>query len=184
LRSNSHARITYSGNETVYNGIPDWIYEEEVLYNDQAMWWSPDSSHLAFVTFDDTAVDEYSFPVYGPTNPEVPFPRTSQRYPVAGRQNPQVTVSVLCVDTFITTVLHWDGAFLKNEGIVFEIAWLGNSVMLLKEMNRVANDGHVVIFNFDNCVHPNAGYMARKLHLETGDGWIDNVSLHFLCLDQ
>ncbi|KAJ7454055.1 dipeptidyl aminopeptidase [Mycena galericulata] len=169
------ARITYSGNETVFNGIPDWVYEEEVLYDDRAMWWSPDSSHLVFLTFDDTAVDEYSFPIYDRTDPGNPFPQRTHRYPVAGRQNPEITVNVLCVERLITTVLRWEDSFLKNEGIVFQVVWLGNHVLLLKEMNRVANDGHVIIFNFDGSEHSNTGYMARKLRPEAGEGWIDNA---------
>ena len=29
-----------------YNGIPDWVFEEEVLEGNEALWWSPDSSKL------------------------------------------------------------------------------------------------------------------------------------------
>ena len=38
---------------------------EEVLSDDHALWWSPDSESLLFVGFDDTGVHPYSFPIYG-----------------------------------------------------------------------------------------------------------------------
>ena len=40
---------------------------EEVIADDHALWWSPDSQKLLFAAFDDTDVMPYSFPVYGPS---------------------------------------------------------------------------------------------------------------------
>jgi dipeptidyl aminopeptidase len=59
-------RITKTGSKTVFNGVPDWVYEEEVFSADKAFWFSPDSKYLAFLSFDETAVEEYTFPVYNP----------------------------------------------------------------------------------------------------------------------
>lgn len=49
----------------VYNGIPDWVYEEEVLGTDAASWFSPNGRMLAFVKFNDTNVREAVYDVYG-----------------------------------------------------------------------------------------------------------------------
>lgn len=49
----------------IYNGIPDWVYEEEVLGTDAASWFSPDGKFLAFVRFDDTEVSESVYDLYG-----------------------------------------------------------------------------------------------------------------------
>lgn len=38
---------------------------EEVFGSNDAMWFSPDGSKLAFATFDDTNVKIMSFPYYG-----------------------------------------------------------------------------------------------------------------------
>jgi dipeptidyl aminopeptidase len=59
-------RITRTGNETIFNGVPDWVYEEEVFSSDSATWWSPDGKKLAFLSFDESEVHVYSFPVYNP----------------------------------------------------------------------------------------------------------------------
>ena len=37
----------------IYNGIPDWVYEEEVLATNYAMYFSPDGKRVAYAHFDD-----------------------------------------------------------------------------------------------------------------------------------
>ena len=46
----------------LYNGIPDWVSEEETFEDNKALWWSPDSSRLVYGVFDDTDVDIINLP--------------------------------------------------------------------------------------------------------------------------
>ena len=84
----SSIRITNDGNETIFNGIPDWVYEEEVFGSDSAVWWSPDGKKLVFLRFDESEVPIYSFPIYNPDRfspgaaPYATF--TNMRYPKPG----------------------------------------------------------------------------------------------------
>ena len=58
-------QYTTDGSDVVYNGWASWVYFEEILGRGSryaAFWWSPDSSRLAFMRFDDTPVPE--FPIY------------------------------------------------------------------------------------------------------------------------
>lgn len=58
-------QITIDGKSMdIYNGITDWLYEEEVMYQTNAMWWSPDNLKLAYIKFNDTMVEFYSFQLY------------------------------------------------------------------------------------------------------------------------
>ena len=50
---------------TIFNGICDWVYEEEVFSDTKAMYFSPDGKHLAWVEFNDTEVDVMPLQVYG-----------------------------------------------------------------------------------------------------------------------
>jgi len=51
-------QLTSSGREDiVFNGIPDWVNEEEVFEDHKAMYWSPDGSKLVYGVFNDTLVD-------------------------------------------------------------------------------------------------------------------------------
>nr|CAD7426093.1 unnamed protein product [Timema monikensis] len=59
-------QITRTGEPGVYyNGVPDWVYEEEVFGSGSAFWISPRGDSLAFAVFNDTEVDEFSYFLYG-----------------------------------------------------------------------------------------------------------------------
>ncbi len=59
-------RVTTTGvHDTVYNGVPDWVYEEEVLSSKKALWFSPDGAMLAYATYDDSRVPVMTLPYYG-----------------------------------------------------------------------------------------------------------------------
>ena len=71
--------MTNTGNSSLFHGVPDWVYEEEIFSSNFALWWAPDSSKIAFLSFDETAVPEFSFPIYNPTEDAtavVPYTRT------------------------------------------------------------------------------------------------------------
>lgn len=73
----------------IYNGIPDWVYEEEVLGTDAASWFSPNGQKLAFVKFDDTNVREAVYDVYGEgVYPGDQYPKEIHlRYPKVCKSN-------------------------------------------------------------------------------------------------
>lgn len=82
--------ITQSNDATViFNGIPDWLYEEEILGQNNAIWWSPNGTRLAFASFNDSMVDIMTFSRYGSYhdfNNLYPFVE-SIRYPKVSKMN-------------------------------------------------------------------------------------------------
>ena len=38
---------------------------EEVLSSNHALWWSPNGEHVAFLTFNDSGVKSFQYPIYG-----------------------------------------------------------------------------------------------------------------------
>lgn len=60
---------------------------EEVISDAYTLWWSPDSQRLLFAAFDDSAVRQYSFPVYGnyeeqyTTLETIAYPKVTQPCP-------------------------------------------------------------------------------------------------------
>ncbi|KAJ3558705.1 hypothetical protein NM688_g763 [Phlebia brevispora] len=167
--ASSAVRVTSSGNASLFHGVPDWVYEEEVFSNDYALWWSPDANKVAFLTFDETAVDEFTFPIYNPTENSytvVPYPgHVTMKYPKPGYNNPIVSVNVFALDDYLDAVddgdpeedaldeatleLTWEGRIASNNSVISEVAWVGNSTLLVKEVNRAATNGSVVLFNLD-----------------------------------
>ena len=51
---------------TIYNGVADWLYEEEILGTDTALW--PHAASLAFLSFNDTEVEAGTFILYRVTS--------------------------------------------------------------------------------------------------------------------
>jgi dipeptidyl-peptidase-4 len=52
-------QYTTDGNSSVYNGWASWVYYEEIIGRPshfKAFWWSPDSSQIVFMRFDDSPV--------------------------------------------------------------------------------------------------------------------------------
>ncbi|THU97687.1 dipeptidyl aminopeptidase [Dendrothele bispora CBS 962.96] len=195
--STSPIRVTHSGNASLFHGVPDWVYEEEVFGTDYALWWSPDSQKVAFLRFDETDVDEYSFPVYNPTEDnDAVIPYTSEvtmKYPKPGYNNPLVSVHVFDLGKFltdedvinagfpaenVTMTLDWDGRHPVENSIILEVAWVDDEQLLIKEVNRNADNGNVIFFDFKGTADSRSnGRVVRKLGKEGehGDlGWIDN----------
>jgi len=198
-------RVTSSGNASLFHGVPDWVYEEEVFSADYALWWSPDSRKVAFLALDETKVPEFTFPVYNPTeDSHTVVPYTSEvvmKYPKPGYPNPLVSVHVFDLERYLdehdisddevstsefpavnqTLTLDWNGRHPLTDSIVMEVAWVGNSTLIVKEVNRNADDGNVVLFDLEAATlrQRSTGRVVRKLgkNGEQGDdGWIDHVS--------
>lgn len=87
----------------VINGVPDWVYEEEFGFS-SAMQWSSDSKLLSFIRFDEEAVKEFAFTLYGAYSPNYPQytlynGEMRYKYPVAGEVNSNVSVVTYTVET-------------------------------------------------------------------------------------
>ncbi|KZT59115.1 dipeptidyl aminopeptidase [Calocera cornea HHB12733] len=180
-------RVTHDGSATVFNGVPDWVYEEEVFSSDFALWWSPDSRRIAFLRSDETAVDEFVFPVYNPSGdshtvePYTSF--TTMKYPKPGYANPIVSAMLFDLsnydayfpeDTTSVVTLDLPGTLDIKDRVIQEVVWVGNTSLLIKEVNRAADEGSVMLFDVSSGM---AGTVVRTLGGDGGEwndgGWID-----------
>ncbi|KAJ7230529.1 dipeptidyl aminopeptidase [Mycena pura] len=193
--SSAPIRLTTTGSTSLFNGVPSWVYEEEIFSAASALWFSPSSTKLAFLISDESLVDEFTFPIYNPTeDADAVIPYTSEvkmRYPKPGYRNPLVDVAVFDLEAYLTEenpeveylTLNWAGRHLEDDSIISEIKWVSDDMLILKEVNRNADDGSVVLF--DKLAKSSAlslaererGIVVRKLGKdgeEGDDGWIDN----------
>lgn len=77
-------RITNTGetSQKIFNGVPDWLYETEILKTSHTVWFSKDGVYLMFLSFNDTSVGEYSYPWYNSKSVDAIYPEVrSFRYP-------------------------------------------------------------------------------------------------------
>uniref|UniRef100_A0A8C9GB63 Dipeptidyl peptidase 4 n=1 Tax=Pavo cristatus TaxID=9049 RepID=A0A8C9GB63_PAVCR len=89
-------QITSNGEENkIFNGIPDWVYEEEMFGSHSALWWSPNGNFVAYAAFNDTEVPVIEYSFY--SEDTLQYPKTIRiPYPKAGAKNP--TVQFFIVD--------------------------------------------------------------------------------------
>ncbi|MBF4982805.1 S9 family peptidase [Nonlabens mediterrranea] len=91
LASGTTTQVTTDGlNNKLINGVSDWVYEEEFAIV-RAYQWSPDSKQIAFISFDESEVPEFSMDVYGN---ELYQKQDVFKYPKAGEKNAVVGLHV------------------------------------------------------------------------------------------
>ncbi|KAJ1036443.1 hypothetical protein NDA13_000323 [Ustilago tritici] len=96
-------KVTEDGAATIFNAVPDWVYEEEIFGSDSVMWFSPGGTKLVFLRLDETAVPVYEFPIYSPDPYRAGFTTpyqkmTKMKYPKPGFPNPVVSVKMIDLD--------------------------------------------------------------------------------------
>lgn len=199
-------RVTDDGSSSTFNGVPDWVYEEEVFQSNGALWWNPLGDTIAFLKSDEKDVRDYTLQYYNPTGEAMdpqPYPenfvmkwvlhasfcaspltRPCFRYPKPGTPNPLVTVHTYSLSASSTAkspihTLTWPNAMPLENRIILEVGWVGDRDLLVKEVDRAARRGSVVIFQNGE----REGRVTRVLGAdgeEGDDGWIDHVG--YSCL--
>ncbi|XP_039298256.1 inactive dipeptidyl peptidase 10-like isoform X2 [Nilaparvata lugens] len=176
-------RITHSGESSpaITNGIADWLYQEEVFKDGVAVWFSRDSSHLAFATFNDTLVGQLKFPVYGP---KLLYPvQKTLRYPKPGTVNPTVTVYVVNLTALSEkkkeNINHFhlrpseNVMSLHRTPYLISVTWGPGLRIAVVWLNRRQNASTIVI-----CAAPK--WICEDSHVERSeDGWLEPSPVWF-----
>ena len=104
-------QITTDGKyNSIINGAPDWVYEEEFGFN-KAYEWSPDGKYLAYIKFDESKVAMFNMTKFAGLAPKleanVLYPENyTYKYPKAGDDNSIVTVHVYNTETSKTKIME------------------------------------------------------------------------------
>jgi dipeptidyl-peptidase 4 len=139
----TEVRHTTTGCDTVYNGILDWVYMEELFTRGEvrSFWWSPDGKRLAFLE-----IREGSMPVY-PIVDQLPLDATYrlQRYPKPGDKNPVVRVGIVDARGGDIT---WTDVDTGDDSYIARVYWQSDSRgVAIEKLNREQN--HLTLFFAD-----------------------------------
>ena len=180
--------ITTDTNTEIFNGISDWLYEEEFGITG-LFAFSPDSKQVAFVRLDETDVPTFEWQTYlsDELNEEednmMMYPRLhSLRYPKAGQANAKASVCVY--DIHYKTIRTMELPDNMN-GYLPRIAWtplskptkkgeIPTSDMVILHLNRDQNEMDVVKGNPKSTVcHPFYSEDSKKyfVNYELFDQW-------------
>ena len=155
--------LTRDGSAKILNGRLDWVYQEE-LYgrgNFGAYWWSPDSTMIAFLRFDETPVPEFTVVDHIPYYQNVEV----TPYPKAGAPNPIVKLGVVNASG---GEIRWMDTFKYQPAdlLISRVAW--------------SPDGKKVVFQAQNreqtfldvnFADPGDGKSTTVIH-ETSKAWV------------
>lgn len=124
-------RITQDGNEKIYNGILDWVYQEEIFGrgNFRGYWWSSDSQKIAFLKLDCSQVKTFTLV------DDVPFEQTKEilSYPKAGTPNPKVQLGIFHRNPKTTVWADTSAYGEKEDLLLVDVSWNRQGDMLLAQ---------------------------------------------------
>lgn len=152
-------RLTTTGNDSIWNGVFDWVYEEEFGMS-QAWAWSRDGQRIAYWQTHVADVPTIQLTDYEGQYPEfVVMP-----YPKVGEENSDVRIGVVDVATAQT---RWMDVGLEEEHYIPRIYWTSDpNTLAVVTLNRPQN--HLRLFFFD----VRSG--ERRLVMEErSEAWID-----------
>ncbi|KAI9265959.1 dipeptidyl peptidase IV N-terminal region-domain-containing protein [Sporodiniella umbellata] len=180
----THQRITFDGSKTVFNGVPDWVYEEEIYGTNFALWWSPDSSHVAFLKLDETKVPDYHLQLY--TDPDESYPQeTHIRYPKAGSPNPIASLHIHSLSAKETiqvtghsqTIPHLNEFkdFEATDRLIVDVTWAttNHSHLLFKQTNRIQDHQYTSLVSLDSQNITRSSVQKIQEYKPSDQGWID-----------
>ena len=179
LSSKTVIQITKDGGSELFNGVPDWVYEEEVFQGNVATWWSEKGDYIAFLRTDETRVPEYpiQYFVSRPSGTKPPpgeenYPEVREiKYPKAGAPNPVVKLSFY--DVINNKVFSVDIAdnFPDDDRLITEVVWAGkDGKILVRETNRESDVLKVVLID----VTRRTGKTVRTVDVTGLDGgWFE-----------
>ncbi|GAB0093447.1 venom dipeptidyl peptidase 4 [Sergentomyia squamirostris] len=166
----TETRLTFDGVPgVVYNGVPDWVYEEEVLGSGAALWISPTGVRMAIASFDDNEVNEFMYFMYGRPGNEADqyFQEIQLRYPKAGTTNPRVTLRVNnFADPSTWRTLPTPVDIVSDDHILGTVTWFDDERLLALWLNRRQN-----IATLQSCVI-STETCTELMRFNEPNGWV------------
>ncbi|XP_053915564.1 dipeptidyl aminopeptidase-like protein 6 isoform X3 [Cuculus canorus] len=158
-------RVVSTGKEgVIFNGLSDWLYEEEVLKTHIAHWWSPDGTRLAYATINASRVPIMEIPVYA-GKPAYPTVKT-YHYPKAGMENPTISLHVIGLNgpTHDLEMTPPDDQRMRDYYITM-VKWATSTKVAVNWLNRAQNVSILTLCDATTGV-------CTKKHEDESEGWL------------
>ena len=180
-------QITHDGGPQLFNGIPDWVYEEEVIGGHIDTYWSTDGRYVAFMKYNETEVPSYpvQFFITKPGEPrsddKLLYPYVKKvPYPKAGTPNPTATYHFYDLEKNEVFGVPVQGSLPDDSRVVTNVLWVGPRQAIIKESNRGADLQVVVLIDAEK----RAGVVVKMVNAtETGAGWFDVTKPRYVPAD-
>lgn len=163
IESGLEVEATSDGSDELFNGILDWVYQEEIYGrgNFKGFWWSPSSDLVAFLRLDEEPVREFSVVDHIPWRLDIEV----TNYPKAGDPNPAVTLGVAsrhAMDTVWLDLSAYDG----EEFLIVRVDWTPDGKVVFQVQDRKQTWLDL------NLGDPKTGTVRRLLR-ESSQSWVE-----------
>uniref|UniRef100_A0A8C7RPI5 A-type potassium channel modulatory protein DPP6 n=1 Tax=Oncorhynchus mykiss TaxID=8022 RepID=A0A8C7RPI5_ONCMY len=157
-------RLVSTGKEAViFNGLSDWLYEEEIFQTHIAHWWSPDGARLAYATINDTMVPRMEIPMF--TGTTYPTGR-EYHYPKAGEENPVISLYVVNLNGPLHTIeMRRPEDPRMGEYYVTMVKWATTTKLAVNWLNRAQNISMLTLCQATTGV-------CTKKHEDESESWL------------
>uniref|UniRef100_A0A8D3C7K1 Dipeptidyl-peptidase 6b n=1 Tax=Scophthalmus maximus TaxID=52904 RepID=A0A8D3C7K1_SCOMX len=148
-------RLVSTGQEgVVFNGLADWLYEEEVLQTHVAHWWSPDGLRLAYMTINDSLVPKMEVPFFT----GMPYPANLEyHYPKRQTNSTGVWSVVLMCSPH--------SGIPRREYYITMVKWATSTKLAINWLNRAQNNSILTL------CEATTGVCIKK-HEDESDTWL------------
>ncbi|XP_053349065.1 dipeptidyl peptidase 4 [Clarias gariepinus] len=162
--------VTSNGGLLIKNGIPDWVYEEEMFSTNHAMWWSPNGRFLAFAEINDTDVHAIEYSWYG----QGQYPETVNiPYPKPGTPNPTVRLFVVNASSVSKTIeMVVPSALTAREHYLSTVTWATDEKLAVQWQSRTQS--HVILQVYE--LEGETWTQTTTINLESKTGWVGRFS--------
>uniref|UniRef100_A0A8C4S0C7 Fibroblast activation protein, alpha n=1 Tax=Erpetoichthys calabaricus TaxID=27687 RepID=A0A8C4S0C7_ERPCA len=164
-----YLQVTTNGKKNeIYNGIPDWVYEEEVFSSTYGIWWSPGGQFLAYVFLNDTAVERIEYSYYGndqyPKTVVIPYPKANSTIPI-------VKLFVVETTSNVTSEVTVPDIIGASDHYMYTVTWVTDERIAVQWTNRSQNYGIIQI-----CDYVASDWNCSQFVEEVQNGWLGQYS--------
>ncbi|XP_053385534.1 dipeptidyl peptidase 4-like isoform X2 [Mercenaria mercenaria] len=160
-------QVTSTGKpDEIFNGVPDWVFEEEILYKDNAIWWSPDGHYFVYASFNDSQVGLFDLTYYGDLKNQY-VENKKLLYPKAGTENPTFSLHIFNTHTNTTVHIEPPDSLRDIDHYFTTVTWRNSQQVLITWLNRAQNMSIFTICSADN------GSCYENYRFTAPSGWID-----------
>ncbi|CAI2041884.1 hypothetical protein SEUBUCD646_0H02550 [Saccharomyces eubayanus] len=160
-------KLTHDGSKNIFNAKPDWIYEEEVLASDQAIWWAPDDSKAVFARFNDTGVEDIQLNHY--TNTKEPYLSSSKiKYSKPGSKNPKFDLFLINLQNEVLYSVNTGG---QKDSILYNGKWISPDSFRFEITDRNSKVLDVKVYD----VPSSKLLTVRTTDSNSFNGWIEKT---------
>ena len=157
---------------SIINGVPDWVYEEEFA-TDCSMAWAGDCATLCYLKYDESSVPQYSFKLYEgtcqPMSQYALYPGNfTYKYPVAGEPNSKVSLHAYNVENRTNRALdipRSDMEYIPRISFGHDPA----GRVLVTTLDRAQSSMEIFAIN------PKSG-VAKSLISEKSEAWLETCT--------